>query len=136
MPENSRPRPPVRGRAAAGLSAFCHYLHLALVGFVLGGWLVPVTEVLLAHLAFVPLLVVTWLLNGNSCPLNNLENRLTKGIWRDPENREEGSFLVVVVEKYLGLHPSQRLMDVITYMLMGAAWLLALGHYLLRMQVP
>jgi hypothetical protein len=43
---------------------------------------------------------------------------------------------VVLVEKYLGLHPTQRLMDTITYLLMGAAWLLSLGHYALRMQVP
>ena len=118
------------------MSAFCHYLHMVLVIFVLAGWLVPVSEVLELHMAFVPLLVLTWLLNRNTCPLNNIESWLTKGVWRDAENREEGSFLVVVVEKYLGLHPSQRLMDAVTYMLMGAAWLLALGHYYLRMQVP
>jgi|JI9StandDraft_2_1071091.scaffolds.fasta_scaffold20296_3 hypothetical protein len=136
MPENSRPRPLITGRAASTLTGLCHYLHTALVIFVLVGWLVPVADILLVHLAFVPMLVVTWLLNANTCPLNNIESRLTKGVWRDPENREEGSFLVVLVEKYLGLHPTQGLMDTITYLLMGAAWLLSLGHYALRMQVP
>lgn len=136
MPESSRPRPLITGRAASTLTSACHYLHTGLVIFVLVGWLVPVADVLLVHLAFVPTLVVTWLLNANTCPLNNIESRLTKGVWRDPENREEGSFLVVLVEKYLGLHPTQRLMDIVTYALMATAWLLSLAHYSLRMQVP
>ena len=136
MPENSRPRPLIAGRAASTLTGMCHCLHTGLVIFVLVGWLVPVSEVLLVHLAFVPMLVVTWLLNANTCPLNNIESRLTKGVWRDPESREEGSFLVVLVEKYLGLHPTQGLMDIVTYLLMATAWLLSLAHYSLRMQVP
>ena len=136
MPESSRPRPLITGRAASTLTSACHYLHTGLVIFVLVGWLVPLADVLLVHLAFVPLLVVTWRLNANTCPLNNIESRLTKGVWRDPENREEGSFLVVLVEKYLGLHPTQRLMDIVTYALMATAWLLSLAHYSLRMQVP
>ena len=55
MPENSRPRPLITGRAASTLTSTCHYLHTALVIFVLVGWLVPVADVLLVHLAFVPM---------------------------------------------------------------------------------
>lgn len=101
---------------------------MGLVIFVLTAWLLPVTAILQAHIAFVPLLVVTWALNGNSCPLNNIETWLTKGTWRDDMNREEGSFLVVAVETYLKLHPTQRQMDMITYALMAVAWSLSLAH--------
>ena len=132
MPESSRPRVILTGTLARLLTTFCHALHMALVIFVLVGWLIPVTTLLQLHIAFVPLLVVTWALNGNSCPLNNMETLLTKGVWRDDTNREEGSFLVVVVEKYLGLHPTQRQMDLVTYALMAVAWALSLAHLSFR----
>lgn len=132
MPESSRPRVLVSGAPARLLSTACHSLHLGFVVFVLVGWLVPVTSILQLHIAFVPLLVVTWALNENSCPLNNIETWLTKGAWRDDTNREEGSFLVVAVETYLKLHPTQRQMDMITYALMAVAWTLSLVHLSFR----
>ena len=128
MPESSRPEPVITGPAAAILSRACHIIHVALVVFVLAGWLIPIRQVVITHLAFVPVLILTWLLNRNTCPLNNLESRLLTGVWRNEENREEGSFLLVLVESYLRLHPTQRTMDAITYALMAFCWLLSVGH--------
>lgn len=128
MPESSRPEPVITGRTAVLFSRTCHVIHVALVAFVLTGWLIPLRDVLVAHLVFVPALILTWLLNRNTCPLNNLESRLLRGVWRNEENREEGSFLLVLVESYLHLHPTQRAMDAITYALMGFCWLLSVGH--------
>lgn len=133
MQESSRPdsrqmAPIITGRPAQLFTLSCHVIHVGLVVYVLAGWLVPVREALLVHIAFVPALILTWLLNRGSCPLNNLESRLVRGVWRDPDNREEGGFLLVLVESYLGLHPSARQMDMVTYALMAVAWALSFVH--------
>lgn len=132
MPESSRPRPIVTGGAAQALSSTCHYLHLGIMLFIMLGWIVPFDAALLAHLILVPVILGIWYLNDCSCPLNNIESYLLKGLWRDPDNREEGSFVVVVVEQYLGMQPTQRAMDMITYGVMGFAWMLSGIHLWLR----
>ena len=53
---------------------------------------------------------------------------MTSGRWRDPGNAEEGSFLIVIVERYLGLRPTQGLMDRVTYGLMAFVWMLSWLH--------
>lgn len=121
-------KPLVTGTAAALLSTFCHALHVALVFFGLLGWLIPSAPWLIAHLVFIPGLIVIWAMNQGVCPLNNLESRLTTGRWRNPDNAEEGSFLVTIVERYLKLHPSQRTMDRMTYALMAAVWAMSWIH--------
>lgn len=120
--------PLVTGEAAGALRVFCHGLHMALVFYGLFGWVVPSTPWLTAHLVFIPALVIVWVANQGVCPLNNIENLLTTGSWRNPDNREEGSFLVTIVERYLGLNPSQGLMDRITYGLMAFVWGLSWLH--------
>jgi hypothetical protein len=100
--------------------------------FIMLGWIVPFDATLLAHLILVPVILGIWYLNDCSCPLNNIESYLMKGLWRDPDNREEGSFVVVVVEQYLGMRPTQRAMDMITYGVMGFAWMLSGSHLWLR----
>lgn len=121
-------KPLVTGRAAGVLNVVCHALHVALVIYALLGWLVWSAPWLIAHLVFLPGLVVVWLLNRGVCPLNNLESRLTTGRWRNAENVEEGSFIRTIVERYLGLHPTQQTMDRITYGLMAFAWVLSWVH--------
>ena len=101
---------------------------MALVFYALLGWLIPNTSWLVAHLIYMPTLVVIWVLNKGVCPLNNIESRLTTGRWRNPENAEQGSFLVTIVERYLNLHPTQRQMDAITYALMALVWVLSWIH--------
>jgi hypothetical protein len=120
--------PLVTGEAAGALRVFCHGLHMALVFYGLLGWIVPNASWLVAHLIFIPGLITVWVLNNGVCPLNNLESLLTSGRWRNPDNAEEGSFLVVIVERYLGLQPTQGLMDRITYGLMALVWALSWLH--------
>ncbi len=132
MPESSRPRPLVTGGTARALSWTCHKLHIVILLFIVLGWAVPVNAVLWAHIILVPLILWIWYLNSCSCPLNNIESYLLKGLWRDPDNREEGSFVVVVVEQYLGMKPTQKTMDIITYAIMCLAWVLSGVHLWLR----
>jgi hypothetical protein len=120
--------PLVTGEAAGALHVFCHGLHMALLFYGLLGWVIPSAPWLIAHLIFIPALVVVWVANKGVCPLNNIETLLTTGRWRDPGNAEEGSFLVVIVERYLGLRPTQGLMDRVTYSLMAFVWLLSWLH--------
>jgi hypothetical protein len=120
--------PLVTGEAAGGLRVFCHGLHMALVFYGLFGWVVPSAPWLIAHLVFIPALVVVWIANAGVCPLNNIETLLTTGRWRNPENGEEGSFLVTIVERYLGMRPTQGLMDRVTYGLMAFVWALSWLH--------
>lgn len=122
------PRPLVTGEAATALRIFCHGVHMALVFYALFGWLIPSTPWLLAHLVFIPALIAVWLTNKGACPLNNIETWMATGTWRNPNNAEEGSFLVTVVERYLKVHPTQRLMDRITYGLMVLVWALSWVH--------
>ncbi len=126
MPET---KPLITGKPAAALKWSCHVHHLGLVGFGLLAWLVPVGEVLLAHLAFIPALIAVWRMNADSCPLNNLESLLTTGRWRDETNEEEGAFLLTAVRRYLGLNPTAETMNRIIYGIMGLAWVLSLAHY-------
>ena len=135
MPESSKPRALVTGVAARALSWSCNNLHLAILVFIILGWVVPVSAVLWAHVVLVPLILGIWYLNDCSCPLNNIESYLLKGLWRDPDNREEGSFVVVVVEQYLGMQPTQKQMDMITYGIMGLAWALSGVHLWLRAEI-
>lgn len=125
--EGSR-TPLVTGRAATALRIVCHSLHMALVVYGLLGWLVPSASWLFAHLLFIPGLAIVWLINKGVCPLNNIESWLTTGRWRNPDNAEEGGFIVRIVERYLSLYPSQRQMDFITYGLMALVWALSWVH--------
>ena len=128
MTAQNEAKPLITGRAANALQTLCHTLHMALVFYALLGWLIPNTSWLVAHLIYMPTLVVIWVLNKGVCPLNNIESRLTTGRWRNPENAEQGSFLVTIVERYLNLHPTQRQMDAITYALMALVWVLSWIH--------
>ena len=124
----ARPDPIVTGLAASIMRVACHALHVALVFYGLLGWLVPDAGWLIAHLIFLPGLAIVWLFNDGVCPLNNLEAYLTTGAWRDDANPEEGAFLRMIVERYLGLHPTQSQMNAVTYGVMALAWVLSAGH--------
>jgi hypothetical protein len=128
MEARHEPQPLLTGGAARALCSVCHGLHMVLVFYALLGWLVPIKPWLFAHIVFIPALVVVWLLNKGVCPLNNIESRLTTGRWRNPDNAEEGSFIRMIVERYLKLNPTQALMDIVTYTLMAFVWILSWLH--------
>jgi len=122
---NAKTKPIVSGAAAVGLRAACHALHMLLVLYGLLGWLVPSEPWLIADLIFIPGLLAVWRVNDGVCPPNNLESFLTTGNWRNSASPEEGSFLRVVVARYLKLEPTQKQMDTVTYVIMAAVWLLS-----------
>lgn len=114
------------------MRSISHGLHMALVFFGLLGWVIPQDDWLIAHLIFIPGLLLVWRLNENSCPINNLETWLTTGRWRDPTNVEEGGFVRAAVARYAGLELSEPMMNSIIYGLMGLTWVFSWLHLWLR----
>jgi hypothetical protein len=135
MPRSGRDwaaRPLLTGKTALRTRSACHGLHMALVFFGLLGWIVPQSNWLIAHIIFIPGLLLTWQFNNCTCPLNNLETWLTTGRWRNPANAEEGGFLRGVVARYLGLELSEETMNRIIYIAMIVVWGLSMLHLSLR----
>jgi hypothetical protein len=111
-----------------GLGWFCFVLHFAVMIYIVLGWLVPLRPALDFYVGFLPLTMLTWRLNQDSCVLNNLESFIRTGQWRDPANREEGAWLLTMARESLGLPVTALQVDIFTYAVMVLLWLLGLGH--------
>ncbi len=118
-----------RGRAAprGRLGRICFGVHVAVAAYIFVGW--ALAPGLIVYLAFLPLMVLHWQLNGGSCLLNNCESLLRSGRWRDPANREEGAWLRCVVSDLSGRHFSARQINAISYGLLAVLWALAWWHW-------
>jgi hypothetical protein len=112
------------------LGNFCFYLHFAVMIFVVLGWLVPWTPVLIFYLVLLPSMVAQWRFNKNSCVLNNTETWLRTGQWRDSRNVEEGAWLKTLAENVFGWKLVHWQVDAFTYSVVAILWLLGLGHFL------
>ncbi|HWA89011.1 MAG TPA: hypothetical protein VG889_03185 [Rhizomicrobium sp.] len=118
--------------SAAGrdlLGSFCFYLHFAVMITIVAGWAVPFQGFLLFYLVFIPLMLTTWLLNRNSCVLNNIESFLRYGTWRSEQNTEEGAWLLTLIRNLTGIALKTWQVDLLTYGVLLALWLAALSHY-------
>jgi hypothetical protein len=118
-----------KGRDALG--NFCFYLHLAVMAFIVLGWMLPAPGLLIAYLVFVPAVVLHWFLNDGACALNNLENWLRYRSWRARErNPEEGAWLRTLLRNLTGLSLSRKSMDAFIYSAMALFWALGWYHFL------
>ncbi len=111
------------------LGQLCNFLHLALMVYIVLGWLVPVSAALVFYLAFLPAVIVQWWFNRNACVLNNLEALIRTGRWRDPTNREEGAWLLTLARNTLGIPVTAAQVDAFTYAVLVLLWVLALLHF-------
>jgi hypothetical protein len=105
-------------------------LHWIIVLYGVSGWLSPNEGWLIVYLVFVPIMVIHWRFNDNSCILNNIETWLLTGKWRNKHNPEEGGFVHTTLLRVLGWAPSARVMDQVIYGLMAAVWIV--GYVRLR----
>jgi len=119
--ESSGPR-----RDKLGFS--CFLFHLLVGGFVLVGWLISSYEALMFYLVLLPAMATQWAINRRSCIINNIESWLRSGRWRDPENPEEGGFLLMLCDWAFAMRPSPITLDRVSYAVVIFLWLLALGH--------
>lgn len=114
-------------QAAPGLSfkafiLFLKGLHWVLVGFALVGWLATSEPWLLVYLIYVPLMVIHWSFNENSCIVSNFETYLLTGKWRNEHNPEEGAFVRTALLRVFGRAPPEKAFDVFIRVLMIATW--------------
>jgi hypothetical protein len=118
------------------LGNFCFYLHLAILAFIMLGWMSPGRALLIAYLVFLPGVILHWKLNADACVLNNIESWMRHGRWRAPDrNPEEGAWLRTLLTSWTGLMISRGRMDLIIYVAMAIFWVLAWRH-LLEFQGP
>jgi hypothetical protein len=118
------------GRARRdALGRLCFLLHFAVMIYIVSGWLIANRGALGFYLVFLPAVVVQWRFNKNSCVLNNLESLLRSGRWRDATNREEGAWLLALIQDTLGLQIRHSLLDAAIYALMAVLWVLAFAHW-------
>jgi len=109
-----------------GLS--CFILHLAVGGFALTGWLIASFDALLVYLVLLPLMATQWAVNRRSCIINNLESWIRTGHWHDPQNCEEGGFLLMIFDWLFAIRPSPAAVDRLSYGVVFVLWLLGLTH--------
>jgi hypothetical protein len=112
------------------LGQFCFWLHIAFLVFIALGWAIPARAALLTYLVFLPVLVLHWKLNRDTCILNNLENWLRHHRWRAPEhNPEEGAWLRTLIRTRTGLALTGGQMDLIIYGALALFWALGWWHF-------
>lgn len=120
---------PAEPQKRDALGQFCFYLHFAILLGIVGGWLLPWHSALVIYLVFVPLMVMQWQFNAQSCVLNNIEGWLRTGKWRNKEvNPEEGAWLLTLVTNATGLKVTAFQIDLLTNVGLAALWLLAFAH--------
>lgn len=82
--------------------------HWIVVLYGLTGWMAGTTQWLMVYLIFVPIMVVHWRFNDNSCIINNIETLLVTGKWRNEHNPEEGGFVHTAFLRVFGWAPPVR----------------------------
>jgi hypothetical protein len=100
--------------------------------FIVLGWLIPSRAALFFYLSLLPVIVVQWWFNKNSCLLNNVESFLRSGRWRSTANPEEGAWLGTLARSLLGIQPTPLQVEIFTYAVMALFWLLGFGHLKLQ----
>ena len=113
------------------LATFCFYLHFAVMIYVAAGWLIPGRAVLAFYLLFLPVVMVQWWFNKNSCVLNNIESFLRTRNWRSASNPEEGAWLGTLARDALGIEPTPLQIEIFTYAIMALFWGLGLWHLMI-----
>jgi hypothetical protein len=107
-------------------------LHYAILGWGILGWLIPSNGWLIAYLVAMPLIALQWLVNRNTCVLNNVESWIATGRWRDEASAEQGGFIAGIVQRISGWSPSPRMVDLISYGLLAVFWTFGAFHLLTR----
>jgi hypothetical protein len=112
------------------LGNFCFYLHFAVMIYFLAGWAVPFRGALIFYLCFVPAVAIQWQFNKDSCVLNNLESYIRTRQWRDPNNKEEGAWLLTLVHNATGILLTALQVNLLTYAILAVLWCAGLSHLL------
>ena len=112
-------------------------LHWLLVIYALIGWAWPAGEMWRwIYAIYIPSIMLQWWFNKGVCIINNIENLILYGKWRNPsENPAEGAFVLSNIERLTGLKVSYLAYNVVLHILLTVLWivnldaLMALGSF-------
>src|SRR5580700_10985479 len=108
------------------LGHFCFTFHFVVMIYIVTGWLVPWRPALVFYLLFIPAIYMQWLVNKDTCILNNVEGWMRTGRWRNKEiNPEEGAWLLTLATNVTGLKITTFQINALTYSVLALVWLLA-----------
>lgn len=110
-------------------------LHLAILGYVALGWLIPSRVALLLYTLLLPLIVMQWLLNGGASIVNNIENLIRVRRWNDVRNPFEGAFFKTLL-RAIGVPASQAQITTVLCFLMLIFWISAICRMILIVPSP
>ena len=79
-------------------------------------------------IVLLPAIAAQWHINRGCCVINNLESWLGSGRGRDPGNKEEGAFLLMLRNWLFRVRPHPVLLDRFSYTAVFMLWLLAFLH--------
>jgi hypothetical protein len=102
--------------------------HYAILLWGVVGWAVPHDAMLIAYLCAMPAIALQWLLNRNTCILNNAESWVATGRWRDATDPQQGGFIAGLFHRFAGWRPSTAQVDGISYGLLALFWTLGAAH--------
>jgi hypothetical protein len=105
-------------------------VHAAVIAYVAFGWLITSRSLLYFYTLLLPMIVIQWLLNGGCSVVNNVENLLRVGHWRDPHNIFEGAFFKTVL-RAVGVRASQAQITTALCSLMLIFWVCAICRMML-----
>ena len=115
------------------LGHVCFTFHFVVMIYIVAGWLVPWRPALVFYLLFIPAIYMQWLVNKDTCILNNVEGLIRTGRWRNKEiNPEEGAWLLTLANNVTGLEITTFQINVLTYSVLALVWLLALARLFWR----
>lgn len=109
--------------------------HLAIMGYVTLGWLIPSRVALYIYALLLPLIAMQWLLNGGASIVNNIENLVRVGQWNDVHNQFEGAFFKTLLQA-IGVPASQAQITTVLCFLMLIFWISAICHMMLIVPSP
>jgi hypothetical protein len=110
-------------------------VHLAIMGYVTLGWLIPSRVALYLYALLLPLIVMQWLLNGGASIVNNVENLVRVGRWNDARNPFEGAFFKTLL-KAIGVPASQAQITTVLCFVMLIFWISAICRMMLIVPSP
>jgi hypothetical protein len=110
-------------------------VHLAIMGYVTLGWLIPSRVALYIYALLLPLIVMQWLLNGGASIVNNIENLIRVRQWSDARNPFEGAFFKTLLQA-IGVPASQAQITTVLCFLMLIFWISAICRMMLIVPSP
>jgi hypothetical protein len=110
-------------------------LHLAIMGYVTLGWLIPSRDALFVYSLLLPLIAMQWLLNGGASIVINIENLIRVRQWNDARNPFEGAFFKTLL-RAIGVPASQAQITTVLCFLMLIFWISAVCRMILIVPSP